>query len=154
MHFRISGLPAEPFAGLFSMSDQDLLERRAMRVVADSPHSYPCRISLTDAEEGQTLILLNYEHQPANSPYRATHAIYIREGEEQYDRVDEVPDQLRRRLLSLRGFDSRGMIRDADVVPGTAMETMIQRMFGNADIAYVHVHSAKYGCYVARIDRA
>lgn len=154
MHFRITGLAAEPFGELFSLSDEALAERRAMRVVADQPHGYPCRISLTDAEPGQSLILLHYEHQPADSPFRASHAIYIREGERQYDRVDEVPDQLRRRLLSVRSFDGRGMLRDADVVQGTALEPLIERLFADAQAAYLHIHMARPGCYAARVDRA
>lgn len=153
MTFRISGLPAEPFAELFTLSDEALSERRAMRVVADREHGYPCRISLTDAEPGQSLILLNYEHQPANSPFYSNYAIYIREGEEQYDRVDDVPDLLRRRLLSVRGFDDQGMLRDADVTQGTALESVIDRLFNDDKIAYLHIHIAKPGCYAARVDR-
>ncbi len=153
MHFRITGLPAEPFAGLFALSDEALAERQAMRVVADAAHGYPCRISLTDAEPGQSLLLLNYEHQTADSPFRSRHAIYIREGEQQYDEIDLVPDQLRRRLLSVRGFDGRGMLIDADVAQGTALESLIERLFGNDDVAYLHIHMARPGCYAARVDR-
>ncbi|WP_445144164.1 DUF1203 domain-containing protein [Dyella sp. Tek66A03] len=154
MSFRITGLPAEPFADLFSLPDEALAERLAMHVVADSAHGYPCRISLTDAEPGQALILLNYEHQSANSPFRSRYAIYIREGEQQYDEVDLVPDQLRRRLLSVRGFDEHGMLRDADVAEGTALESLIQRLFENDKVAYLHIHMARPGCYAARVDRA
>lgn len=154
MHFRLSGLPAEPFAELFTLPDEALAERRAMRVVADHAHGYPCRISLTDAEPGQSLILLNYEHQSADTPFRSTYAIYIREGEEQYDRINEVPDQLRRRLLSVRGFDEHGMLRDADVVQGTALEPLIERLFADESVAYLHIHIARPGCYAARVDRA
>ncbi|MET3651347.1 DUF1203 domain-containing protein [Dyella japonica] len=154
MSFRISGLPAEPFAELFSLSDEALAERRAVRMVADSDSGFPCRISLTDAKRGQTLILVNYEHQPADSPYRSTYAIFVREGEEQYDRANDVPEQLRRRLLSVRGFDDQGMLLDADVTPGTELESLIDRLFDNRKIAYLHVHNARYGCYAARVDRA
>jgi hypothetical protein len=154
MHFRISGLPAEPFAALFTLSDEALTERRAVRMVADSDSGFPCRISLTDAKRGQTLILVNYEHQPADSPYRSTYAIFVREGEEQYDRTNEVPEQLRRRLLSVRGFDDQGMLLDADVTQGTELESLIDRLFDNRKIAYLHVHNARYGCYAARVDRA
>jgi len=154
MHFRITGLPAEPFTDLFTLSDEELAERRAVRVVADQPHGYPCRVSLTDAEPGQSLILLHYEHHPVDSPFRSSHAIYIREGEQQYDRTDEVPDQLRRRLLSVRGFDERGMLRDADVVQGTALEPLIDRLFADAQVSYLHIHMARPGCYAARVDRA
>jgi len=154
MSFRISGLPAEPFAELFSLSDEALAERRAVRMVADSDSGFPCRISLTDAKRGQTLILVNYEHQPADSPYRSTYAIFVREGEEQYDRANDVPEQLRRRLLSVRGFDDQGMLLDADVTPGIELESLIDRLFDNRKIAYLHVHNARYGCYAARVDRA
>lgn len=154
MSFRISGLPAEPFAELFSLSDEALAERRAMRVVADSDSGFPCRISLTDAKRGQTLLLVNYEHQAADTPYRSHYAIYIREGEQQYDRTNEVPEQFRRRLLSVRGFDERGILLDADVTQGTELEPLIDRLFENQQIAYLHVHNARPGCYAARIDRA
>jgi hypothetical protein len=154
MHFRITGLPAEPFAGLFQLPDQALAERRAVRVVADKAHAHPCRISLTDAEPGQSLILVNYEHQPADTPYRASHAIFVREGEQQYDQTDAVPDQLRRRLLSVRGFDQHGMLRDADVAQGTELEPLIERLFANPQIAYLHIHMARHGCYAARVERA
>lgn len=154
MSFRISGLPAEPFAELFSLSDEALAERRAMRVVADSDSGFPCRISLTDAKRGQTLLLVNYEHQAADTPYRSHYAIYIREGEQQYDRTNEVPEQFRHRLLSVRGFDERGILLDADVTQGTELEPLIDRLFENQQIAYLHVHNARPGCYAARIDRA
>lgn len=154
MSFRIRGLPAETFADLFALPDEALRERRAVRMVAESDRGYPCRISLTDARQGQTLILVNYEHQPADSPYHSNYAIFVREGEEQYDRVDEVPDQLRRRLLSVRGFDERGMLLDADVTQGTALEPLIERLFSDDRVAYLHVHNARPGCYAARIDRA
>jgi hypothetical protein len=154
MHFRLTGLPAEPFAELFSMSDEALAARRAVRVVAEAGGGYPCRISLTDAEPGQTLILVNYEHQPADTPYHSSYAIYIREDEQQYDCIDEVPDQLRRRLLSVRGFDQHDMLRDADVVQGTALEPLIERLFANEQVAYLQIHMARPGCYAARVERA
>jgi hypothetical protein len=154
MAFRITGLPSEPFKELFSLSDAELAERQAIRVKADESHGFPCRISLTDATPGQSLILLNYQHQAADSPYRASHAIYIREGEQQYDEVDQVPEQLQRRLLSVRGFDTRGMMLDADVVEGKDLEPLIARLFANASIDYLQIHIARPGCYAARVERA
>jgi hypothetical protein len=154
MSFRITGLPAQPFEELFSLTDEALAARLAMRVVVDREHGYPCRISLTDAEPGQTVILFNYEHQPANSPFRSNYAIYIREGEQQYDQVDLVPDQLRRRLLSVRGFDRHGMLRGADIAQGTALEPLIEQLFNDESVAYLHIHIARPGCYAARVDRA
>ena len=153
MQFRISGLPAEPFQHLFALSDAELKRHGALRKHADGP-GFPCRISLTDAAAGDELILVNYEHQDADTPFRSRHAIYVRAGEERYDAIAEIPEQLRKRLLSIRGFDASGMMLDADVVEGASLEPLIARFFGNDNIAYLHLHYARQGCYAARVDRA
>src|SRR5688572_31607106 len=115
MQFRISGLPAEPFRHLFALSDEELKRHGAVRRVAENS-GYPCRISLTDAKAGDEVILVNYEHQDADTPYRSRHAVYVRRGEQRYESTDEIPEQLRKRLLSVRAFDAQGMMVDADVV--------------------------------------
>ena len=155
MSFRISALPAAPFETLFALSDDELRRRGAVRCVVDRTPGFPCRVSLRDAEPGETVILVHWEHQPADTPYRAGHAIYVREGAvEAVPAIDEVPALLRRRLLSVRAFDGRGMMTDADVVEGTALEPVVERLLGDPAVAYLHLHNAKPGCYAARVDRA
>ena len=70
------------------------------------------------------------------------------------DRVDEIPDVMRARLLSLRAFDKDGMMLDGDVVEGRQIEGVVERLFANSEVAYIHVHYAKRGCYSGRIERA
>jgi hypothetical protein len=154
MTFRIMGLPTQPFTKLFALSDLELAAQGAVRQVADARPGYPCRVSLTDAELGQDVILVHFEHHAVASPYRASHAIYVREGETTYDAIDQVPEQLRLRLLSVRAFDPRGMMVGADVVEGAELEAAIARLFGDERAAYLHVHYAKPGCYAARIERS
>lgn len=155
MSFRITGLPLSHFAPLFSLTDQELATRDAVRVVSDGRSGYPCRVSLQDAKLGESLILVNYEHLAVASPYRSRHAVYVREGAaEAALEVDEVPALFRSRLLSLRAFDANGMMKAADVVPGTAIENVIEEMFAHDATEYLHVHYAKPGCYAARVDRA
>jgi hypothetical protein len=155
LQFRISGLSAEPFRHLFGLSEQELARHGAVRYVVDAKPGYPDRIELRDAEPGQTVLLVNYTHQPVESPYRSSHAIFVREGAaETFDRVDEVPESMRTRLLSLRAFDAKGMMLDADVIEGREIETVVARMFADPSVSYIHVHNAKRGCYAARIDRA
>jgi hypothetical protein len=155
MHFQISGLPLAPFAPLFALTDAELAERAIVRQVANRTPGFPCRVSLCDAEPGERLLLLNYEHLPVASPYRSSHAIYVRENavEAKLDR-DEIPKLLESRLLSLRGFDSKGMMQRADVIQGQEARPVIESMFTDTSIQYIHVHNAKPGCYAARIDRA
>jgi hypothetical protein len=155
MSFRIHALPAEPFQHLFGASTDSLVALGVERRIADSKPGFPCRVSLRDAEPGETVLLLNYEHQPANSPYRASHAIFVREYAEQArPAIDEVPDVLRLRLLSVRAFDRAGMMVDADVVEGSELRPVLDRLLANPEVDYLHLHNAKPGCYAARVERA
>ena len=155
MTFRISGLSPGPFRHLYGLSDAELAKHGAKRYVVDEPVGYPDRIEMRDASPGETVLLVNHVSQAADTPYRASHAIFVREGADRsYDSVDEVPDVMRLRLLSLRAFDRSGMMLDADVVEGKEIEAVIKRFFANPEIDYIHAHNAKRGCYSGRIDRA
>jgi hypothetical protein len=154
MAFRITGLSPEPFRRLFGLPDDELAKLGVKRYVADKAPGFPCRIEMRDAAPGEAVLLLNHVCQPADTPYRASHAIFVREGAAAaYDRIDEVPAVMRARLLSLRAFDADGMMLDADIVEGAAVEPLIARLLANADVSYIHAHNAKRGCYSGRIDR-
>lgn len=152
MHFRIQGLPAEKFAHLFALSDDELKAQGAVRRIAD--RGYPCRVSLTDSKPGDELILVNYEHHPVASPYRMRFAIYVRKGEQTFDALDAVPDYLRTRMLAVRAFDADGMMLAWELTEGVKLEDAIARQFAEPRAAYLHAHFAAPGCYAARIERA
>ena len=155
MRFRITGLPAEHFARLFDLPDEELAARGAVRRIAEPrPLGYPCRVSLTDSQEGDELLLVNYEHHPVASPYRMRFAVYVRKGEETYDAVDEVPEQLRRRMLAVRSFDADAMMVGWELVDGRQLIAGIERLFADPRAAYLHVHFAAAGCYAACVRRA
>lgn len=153
MSFTVSGLSPEPFRPLYGLSDGELATRRARRVVVDGS-GFPERIEMRDAQAGETLLLVNFEHQSADTPYRSSHAVYVREGATEQWVGDHLPEVMRKRLLSLRGFSADGSMVDADVMEGCEAEPAIARLFGNPAVAYIHAHYAKPGCYAARIDRA
>lgn len=155
MHFRIRGLPAEQFAPLFALSDAELAEQGAVRRIADARNpGYPCRISLTDSQPGDELILVNYEHHAVASPYRMRFAIFVRKGEETFDAPDSVPEQLRKRTLAVRAFDADGMMIGFELVEGIKLESAIGRHFADPRAAYLHLHFAAPGCYAACVERA
>ena len=155
MAFRITGLSPEPFRHLYGLSEAALAEKGVVRRIVGTDSGFPDRIEMREGRPGEVFLLLNHVCQTADSPYRAMHAIYVRDGAERaYDKVDEVPEVMRKRLLSLRGFDADGMIVEADVVLGTDVEGVIERLFANPEVAYIHAHNAKQGCYSGRIDRA
>lgn len=155
MAYRVSGIDPAPFQHLFAMSDQELAHHRAKRYVADSKPGFPCRISLADAEPGERVILAPFTHHTAATAYQASGPIFVRESaRERFETIDAVPEQLATRLLSLRAYDDNGMMIDADVVDGRELEANIKRFLGNAEVAYIHAHFARRGCYAARIERA
>ena len=155
MSFRIQGLSPAPFLPLYGLSDAALGEVGVVRYVADKTPGFPDRVEMRDATPGETVLLINHVSQPADTPYRASHAIFVREGATRaYDEVDLVPEVLRPRLLSLRAFDAAGMMVDADVVEGGEVERLIARLFEDERASCLHVHYAKRGCYAARIERA
>lgn len=155
MDFRISGLAPQPFAKLFSMDDGELARHRALRRIVDAKPGAPCRVSLEDAGPGEEVILVHHEHHAVDSPYRASHAVYVRRlAREAFDRVNEVPPALASRLLSVRAFDAAGLMVGADIAEGREIPALIARLFADPAAAYLHAHYARAGCYAARIDRA
>jgi hypothetical protein len=155
MRFRITGLPAEHFAPLFDLSDDELKARGAVRRIADArTPGYPCRVSLTDSREGDELLLVSYEHHPVASPYRMRFAIYVRRGEETYDAVGQVPEQLRARTLAVRSFDADAMMVGWELIDGRHLMAGIERLLADPRAAYLHVHFAAPGCFAARVTRA
>jgi len=155
MSYSISGLPIETFRPLFGLSDEDLAARGVLRQTAVAGGRYPCRITLEDAQPGQTLLLLNYEHQDAATPYRSNYAIYVNESAaETQHLVDETPPVLHGRPIALRAFDPAGMLVSAELALADDVEAAIERQFAKPEVAYLHAHNAAHGCFAARIDRA
>jgi len=155
MGYRVTGLSPEPFRHLFGLSDAALAAQGARRYIADAKPGFPDRIAVSDAEPGETLLLVNHVHQPADTPYRASHAIFVRESEAApCDLVDAIPGAMRTRPLSLRGFDKDDMMIEGDLVDGAEAGALIALFFANPEVVYIHAHYARRGCYAARIDRA
>lgn len=152
--YRISGIPASTFREMFAKSDEVLAAMGMKRCTADGKPGYPCRIELVDAEVGEALILGNYEHHPVKGPYRASGPVFVRENAANtYKGTNEIPFLLRRRLLSVRAYDRRGLMQDADVIHGQELESLIERFFDNEDVTYLHAHNARQGCFLCQIDR-
>jgi len=155
MPFRAKGLALSSFETLFGLDDAALAARGIRRVTADAQPGFPCRVSLEDAQPGETLLLLAFAHHDARSPYRASGPIFVREAADApFDAVDVVPPSLRPRLLSLRAYDAQGDMVDAEVVEGRMVESVIERFFARAEVSYLHAHNARRGCFACRIERA
>lgn len=154
MTFQIHSLAKEPFDHLFSLSDTDLKAKSILKITADSNPGFPCRVSLQEAKIGDELLLLNYQHLEGDTPYAATHAIYVRKDAIQaHIDAGEVPASLAQRVLSVRGFDKRSLMVEADVVDGQELAEKLEELFANPEIEFIHIHNAKQGCFAAKVTR-
>ncbi len=155
MSYVVGGLSPESFVHLFGQPDEALAERGVIRVRADAKPGYPCRITLEDAEPGETLLLLNHMDHAVATPYRNAYAIYVRESAVMANRFEgSLPPVFANRPIALRGYDADGMLRGATLALAGDAEARIGDLFARPEIAYIHAHNAAHGCFAARIDRA
>jgi len=153
MAYRIQGLSPEPFKHLFGLPDEELAKQGVVRMTVTDP-TFPCRVSLTDRELGESVLLLNHTSHDVANPYKATHAIFVTEtDQEAATYVDEIPPVFQKRVLSLRGFDKDGMMADALLTQPGEADAGIRKLFANPAIATIHAHNATRGCFSARIER-
>lgn len=60
--FQFIALPSDQFASLFSQSDTQWQAVGARRMFVDEKPGFPCRVSLADAEVGETVLLVPFTH--------------------------------------------------------------------------------------------
>ena len=154
MSFTITGLAVEQFKPLFDLSDAELNARGVIRKVADAKPGYPCRITLEDAEPGETVLLLNHEHHATDTPYRSSYAIYVNEAASKTRQThDAVPGVLKNRPLALRRFNADGMLIGASLDTTGDPTDAIKQALADPETDYVHIHNAMHGCFAAEARR-
>ena len=154
MTYRITGIDPAPYRHLYGLSDDELAGQGIVRMTVTEKPSFPCRVSLTDRDIGESVLLLNHVSHDVANPYRASHAIFVTEGAtEPAEYVDEVPPVFRPRVLSLRAFDRDGMMVDAVLTQPGEADPGIRRLFENPEVETIHAHNATRGCFSAKIER-
>jgi hypothetical protein len=154
MTYRITGIDPAPYRHLHDLSDEELSAQGVVRMTVTEKPSFPCRVSLTDRDIGERVLLVNHVIHELANPYRATHAIFVSEGAQKpAEYVDQVPPVFETRVLSLRGFDRDGMMADAILVQPGEAGAGIRKLFDNPEIETIHAHNAVRGCFSAKIER-
>jgi hypothetical protein len=153
MTYVVRGLDPAPYRHLFGLPDDELSEQGVVRMTVDDP-TYPCRVSLTDREKGESVLLVNHVSHDVANPYRASHAIFVTEADEApAEYVNAIPPVFETRVLSLRGFDADGMMADAILTQPGEADAGIRKLFANPAIETIHAHNATRGCFSAKIER-
>ncbi len=154
MNFICKGLDDSQFDHLFGSTDTELKRKGVVAYIADSKPGFPCRVTLRDRQPGERLLLLNFVHLDVNSPYRASHAIFVLDGgSTKKCAVNEVPETVINRPVSIRAYDNNHMMIEADAVEGPQAKQCIQKILTNSDVSYLQIHTAKRGCFLTNVER-
>ena len=148
MSYKITGINPGQF-------EEGETKTETVRVIATHKSGFPCRVTLEDADEGEELLLFNYVSHDVTSPYRSSYAVYAKvDAKEPAQFNDEVPPVFEGRPLGMRAFGTDAMLKTASLsMPGAADKT-IRQLFELDEIAYIDVHNAAHGCFVARVERS
>jgi hypothetical protein len=154
MSYVVRGLDPASYRPLFGLPEEGLADRGIVRMTVTAKPSFPCRVSLTDRDIGESVLLINHVSHDVANPYRASHAIFVAEADDgAAEYVDEVPPVFATRVLSLRGFDKDGMMADAILTQPGEADAGIRKLFENPAIETIHAHNASRGCFAAKIER-
>ncbi|MEO7815056.1 MAG: DUF1203 domain-containing protein [Sphingomicrobium sp.] len=154
MTYSIKGLDPAAFADLIGAEEDVLARHNVVRMTVTERPGFPCRITLDDAQLGETVLLVNHVSHDGDNPYRASHAIFVSEGaREAAIYVDAVPPALDRRILSLRAFDGAGMMSDAVLAQPGEANAAIRALLADPQVDHIDAHNATRGCFAARVER-
>lgn len=138
--------------------EQPSSELMAKKQVPETP--VPCRRCLQDSQIGEEMILMSYDPWLGDSPYRCASPIYLHSDLNPCapSTIDQspggmMPEQQRKRLLSVRAYGDDHMIEGFDVVDGNDLIECCERLFKVDAAKYCHVHYAAPGCFAVRVDK-
>ena len=125
-----------------------------LEVVRDGkPHQ--CRVCLTLSHPEEGVILLAHRPFESGQPYAETGPIFVHERTCQpYTDDSAYPPEFPRSAVVLRAYSSEDRIVDAQAVGQRIVEEVINEMFANPAIQYLHARNLGYGCFMFRINRS
>ncbi|MFP6808747.1 MAG: DUF1203 domain-containing protein [Pseudomonadales bacterium] len=154
-NFQIKAVSKNRFDDFTQLNEVELERKFAKWITVDVNPGYPCRVSLIDAIVGERVLALPFRHHNVESPYRASGPIFVREHAKTAKlEVNEIPEMLRQRLLSVRAYDTTRFMIGAEVVQGVELALAIERQFLNSEVEYIHLHNANPGCFNCSVYRA
>jgi len=153
-NFKIKAIPAELFEPYFTWPKQKLRELDMELCVVEKSPGFPCRVSLEDAQVGEEVLLINYQHHKADSAYQSNGPIFVRRNAAESEMApNQIPPILQDRNLSIRGYNQQGKMVDAIVVHGSGVKQALHKLFDDGNIDYLHIHNAGPGCFNCEVQR-
>jgi hypothetical protein len=150
-----SALPTEAVARIRE-GGPDAYGRMAERCRSDGSGN-PCRHCLEDIPAGQTMLILAWRPFPDLQPYAETGPIFIcAECDRRADSPDLPSVVADRPAFMIRGYSPEHRIAygTGRIVETSRLQAVAEALLSERDVAYLHLRSAKNGCYQVRVDRA
>jgi hypothetical protein len=115
----------------------------------------PCRLCLRRIRPGEERrILFTYNSFTSSDPYPSPGPIYIHENEcSPFDGDSIFPEDLKKSRLMLEGYGEGRWLVAREQPVEDEIEKAVDRIFRNPAVQYMHIYSAKAGCFIARIER-
>jgi hypothetical protein len=118
--------------------------------------TYPCRHCLAPTEDGRDVLLGSLSlARPQGAYWTPSPAFIHADACERFDERGGLPTFMRKIPLSIRAYDAADqMVYDvSDVTPGAEADALLARAFGDARTRYANIHTARFGCYLCRVER-
>ena len=150
VRFSISAIPTDVAARIRTT----LVDDFGNQLVARAVDSAPCRHCLRITKPGEDLIVFAYQPFTSVGPYAEVGPVFVHAAPcEAYAHRDSFPEDFRKRILTMRGYNAEGTIETAELSDAGNPEATIERLFSNERLSFIHVRNPAWGCYDFRIDR-
>jgi hypothetical protein len=117
----------------------------------------PCRHCLAPIEDGHGALLGSYSLVRPKGAYWTPSPIFVHaDACARFAEDGALPDFMRRIPLSVRAYDEADqMVYDlSDAVPGAEAEALLGRALADARTRYANIHTARFGCFLCRVEPA
>jgi hypothetical protein len=125
-----------------------------VRRQVDGP-GFPCRHCLRLGAPGEAMLLASWDLPLPQGPYWTPSPVFLHAEPCPHGALaDALPETVTANsLVSLRHYDAEGLcLYDLGVVvAGEAAEAALRERIGDPRVAYVNIHTARPGCWLARV---
>ena len=114
----------------------------------------PCRSCLQRFEVGvEERLLFTYRPQSGSGTLGAPGPVFIHAATCRQYRGEAFPEDLYSLPIILEAWASDNRIPDARRVQGAEADAVLEELFADRDVEYVHVRHGEAGCHIARVSR-
>ena len=119
--------------------------------------AYPCRHCLDLIEDGTDALLGSFRLEKPLGIYWTPSPIFVHaDGCNAFAAGNEIPWFIPERPVAVRAYDADDMMLYdlSDVAEGDEIEPLVKRCVGDERTSYANIHTARFGCFLCRVEAA